>query len=384
MLKKYQLRSYNIRLVIALLITSGFGIIVINSANSTYTIRQCIGLAISLFLMAAVSFIDYNWILKYYWLIYIVNLAALLAVKQFGHESHGAKRWIKVPLIGQFQPSEFTKLLLILFTVKLLCMYKDKINDWRFLTILAILLAIPLAFILKQPNLSTTLLTFLILFTVIFCAGLSYKIIGIALLIIVPVVSGFMIYISNPDNKVFFIQDYQRTRIMAFLNSDANEYDDSNYQQEYAERAIGSGQLSGKGLNNDDPSSLKNAHYIAEAQNDFIFAVIGEELGFVGGCITILLLSWIVIECIIVAVTAKDFAGRLICCGVSAYIGFQTFINIGVVTRLLPNTGLPLPFFSYGLTSLFSLFISMGVVLNVSLQRKVERDDDIFADDFKG
>ncbi len=291
---------------------------------------------------------------------------------------------IKVPLIGQFQPSEFTKLLLILFTVKLLCMYKDKINDWRFLTILAILLAIPLAFILKQPNLSTTLLTFLILFTVIFCAGLSYKIIGIALLIIVPVVSGFMIYISNPDNKVFFIQDYQRTRIMAFLNSDANEYDDSNYQQEYAERAIGSGQLSGKGLNNDDPSSLKNAHYIAEAQNDFIFAVIGEELGFVGGCITILLLSWIVIECIIVAVKAKDFAGRLICCGVSAYIGFQTFINIGVVTRLLPNTGLPLPFFSYGLTSLFSLFISMGVVLNVSLQRKVERDDDIFADDFKG
>ena len=262
-------------------------------------------------------------------------------------------------------------------------MYKDKINDWRFLTILAILLAIPLAFILKQPNLSTTLLTFLILFTVIFCAGLSYKIIGIALLIIVPVVSGFMIYISNPDNKVFFIQDYQRTRIMAFLNSDANEYDDSNYQQEYAERAIGSGQLSGKGLNN-DPSSLKNAHYIAEAQNDFIFAVIGEELGFVGGCITILLLSWIVIECIIVAVKAKDFAGRLICCGVSAYIGFQTFINIGVVTRLLPNTGLPLPFFSYGLTSLFSLFISMGVVLNVSLQRKVERDDDIFADDFKG
>ena len=275
-------------------------------------------------------------------------------------------------------------MLLILFTVKLLCMYKDKINDWRFLTILAILLAIPLAFILKQPNLSTTLLTFLILFTVIFCAGLSYKIIGIALLIIVPVVSGFMIYISNPDNKVFFIQDYQRTRIMAFLNSDANEYDDSNYQQEYAERAIGSGQLSGKGLNNDDPSSLKNAHYIAEAQNDFIFAVIGEELGFVGGCITILLLSWIVIECIIVAVKAKDFAGRLICCGVSAYIGFQTFINIGVVTRLLPNTGLPLPFFSYGLTSLFSLFISMGVVLNVSLQRKVERDDDIFADDFKG
>ena len=250
------------------------------------------------------------------------------------------------------------------------------------MTILAILLAVPLALILTQPNLSTTVLIFLILFTVIFCAGLSYKIIGIALLIIVPIASGIIIYISNPDNPIFFIKDYQRNRIMAFINPD--EYDDQNYQQEYAERAIGSGQLTGKGLDNDDPSSLKNANYIADAQNDFIFAVIGEELGFVGSCAVILLLSWIVLECIIVAVRAKDFAGRLICCGVAAQIGFQTFINVGVVTRLLPNTGLPLPFFSYGLTSLVSLYISMGVVLNISLQRKVDRDDDIFAEDFRG
>ena len=119
MLKKYQLRSYNIRLVIALLITSGFGIIVINSANSAYTIRQCIGLAISLFLMAAVSFIDYNWILKYYWLIYIVNLAALLAVKLFGHESHGAKRWINLKFV-QFQPAEIVKIGVIIMTAAIL------------------------------------------------------------------------------------------------------------------------------------------------------------------------------------------------------------------------------------------------------------------------
>lgn len=382
MLKKYQLRSYNFRLVILLIVTSVFGIVVINSANSEYTLRQCFGLAVSLVVLVVVSFIDYNWILKYYWLLYLINLALLLAVKFFGHESHGAKRWIKVPVIGQFQPSELTKILLILFTVKLLCMYKDKINNWKFLTILAVLLAVPLALILTQPNLSTTILIFLILFTVIFCAGLSYKIIGIALLIIVPLASGLIIYISNPDNPIFFIKDYQRDRIMAFINPD--EYSDQTYQQEYAERAIGSGQLTGKGLDNDDPSSLKNANYIAEAQNDFIFAVIGEELGFIGSCAVILLLSWIVLECIIVAVKAKDFAGRLICCGVAAQIGFQTFINVGVVTRLLPNTGLPLPFFSYGLTSLVSLYICMGVVLNISLQRKVDRDDDIFAEDFRG
>ena len=139
-----------------------------------------------------------------------------------------------------------------------------------------------------------------------------------------------------------------------------------------------------KGLNNDDPSSLKNAGYIAEAQNDFIFAVIGEELGFVGCIITILLLFTIVIECIITAVRAKDLEGRLLCCGVAAYIAFQTFINIGVVTKLLPNTGLPLPFFSCGITSLVNLFAAMGIVLNVNLQRNVDRDDDIFAKDFRG
>ena len=384
MLKKYQLRSYNFILVFILIVTSVFALAVVNSANSAYTVKQGAGIAISFIIMIIVSFIDYNWILKYYWIWYaIVTIMLIGVLTVFGHGSHGATRWFKIGPV-QLQPSEFLKLALILLVAKLVAANKEKLNSIKFLLLIACLTLLPILLVALQPNLSTTLLTFLILFTVIFCAGLSYKIIGIALLIIVPVVSGFMIYISNPDNKVFFIQDYQRTRIMAFLNSDANEYDDSNYQQEYAERAIGSGQLSGKGLNNDDPSSLKNAHYIAEAQNDFIFAVIGEELGFVGGCITILLLSWIVIECIIVAVKAKDFAGRLICCGVSAYIGFQTFINIGVVTRLLPNTGLPLPFFSYGLTSLFSLFISMGVVLNVSLQRKVERDDDIFADDFKG
>ena len=129
---------------------------------------------------------------------------------------------------------------------------------------------------------------------------------------------------------------------------------------------------------------MKNANYIAEAHTDFIFAVIGEELGFAGCMAVIILLSSIVIECIITAVRAKNFAGRLICCGVAAYIGFQTFINLGVVTQILPNTGLPLPFFSYGLTSLLVLMMSMGIVLNISLQRNVIKDDDIFAKDFKG
>lgn len=379
MFKKYQLRSYNIRLVIVLVVTSIYGIAAINSADSTNTLKQCIGLALSLFVMVFVSFIDYNWLLRFYWLAYVFNIILLLLVKFAGDEGKGAKRWLDIKGF-RFQPSELTKIILIMFTAKLISLYKEQLNTWKFLVVIGVLLMIPMALVVTQPDLSTTILIALVLFTIIFCAGLSYRIIGIALLCIVPVVVGLAVYISNPDQKL--LEDYQRNRIMAFIEPE--NYSDGTYQQDYSVQAIGSGRLTGKGLNNDDPSSLKNANYIAEGHTDFIFAIIGEELGFVGCCMAILLLSWIVIECIIAAVRAKDFAGRLICCGVAAYIAFQSTINICVVTQLMPNTGLPLPFFSYGLTSLVTLYISMGVVLNISLQRTVERDDEIFAEDFRG
>ena len=244
----------------------------------------------------------------------------------------------------------------------------------------------PILLVALQPNLSTAILLTLIVIAMLYCSGVSYKIFGIAILVVIPVLSAFLIYVVSVEHPIL-IEDYQRKRIVDFIEGKSEEVDMNDagtYQQAYAVQAIGSGQLYGKGLNNNDTSSLKNAGYIAEAQNDFIFAVIGEELGFTGSCITIFLLFLIVLECIIVAVRARNFEGRLICCGVAIYIGFQTFINIGVVSWILPNTGVPLPFFSCGITSLLTLFIAMGIVLNVSLQRNVERDDDMFADDFRG
>lgn len=379
MLKKYDWRSYNYRMLILSIITAVFGIIVINSADSSYTVKQCAGLVLAVIVMLVVSVFDYTWVLKYYWLMYIFNIGLLLSVRIIGSRSHGAKRWLSIGGF-KFQPSELSKLIIILVTAKLISMYKDKINDLRFLIILAIVLCIPVALILSQPDLSTSLLITMIIISIVFCAGLSYKIIGIALLIVVPVATGAIIYISNPNQVL--LENYQRERVMAFLYPD--KYDDGVYQQENSVKAIGSGQLTGKGLNNNDLTSMNNTGLIPEAQTDFIFTVIGEELGFVGCVLAIGLLLWIVLECLITAAKAKDFAGKLICCGVAAYIGFQSFINIGVVTQLLPNTGLPLPFFSYGLTSLVTLFLSIGFVLNVSLQRNVNRDDDIFAKDFRG
>ena len=146
------------------------------------------------------------------------------------------------------------------------------------------------------------------------------------------------------------------------------KYADDAYQQQNSIMAIGSGQLLGKGLYNTDVNSVKNGNFISEPQTDFIFAVVGEEMGFLGSALIIILLLLITIECIIIAKRAKDLSGRLLCCGVVALIGFQSFVNICVVTGLMPNTGLPLPFVSYGLTSLVSSFIGIGLVLNVGLQ----------------
>ena len=313
-----------------------------------------------------------------------VMLIGVLTV--FGHGSHGATRWFKIGPI-QLQPSEFLKLALILLVAKLVAANKERLNSIKFLALIACLTLFPILLVAMQPNLSTTILLCLIIIAMLYCAGVSYKIFGIAILIAVPVISAFLIYVVSVEHPIL-IEDYQRKRIVDFIEGNKSEEvdmtDAGTYQQAYAVQAIGSGQLYGKGLNNNDTSSLKNAGYIAEAQNDFIFAVIGEELGFTGSCITIFLLFLIVLECIITAVRARNFEGRLICCGVAIYIGFQTFINIGVVSWILPNTGVPLPFFSCGITSLLTLFIAMGIVLNVSLQRNVERDDDMFADDFRG
>lgn len=379
MFKKYDFRYYNYRLAILAIITAVYGIVVINSADSGQTMKQCIGLVLATGVMIVVSLFDYTWVLKFYWLMYFVNIALLVAVKLVGDDGKGATRWVEIAGI-RFQPSELTKIILILFTAKLIFMYKDKINSFKFLTVLGGLLAVPVLLVVSQPDLSTSILITMVLLTIIFCGGLSYKIIGGAILIVVPVAVGAVIYISNPDQKL--LKPYQRERIMAFINPEEN--DAGVYQQENSVQAIGSGQLTGKGLNNEDSTSLVNAGYVPEAHTDFIFAVIGEELGFVGTMLAIVLLMWIVFECVIAATRAKDFAGRLICCGVAAYIAFQSFINIGVVTQLLPNTGIPLPFFSYGLTSLVAVFIAIGFVINVSLQRNIQRNDEIFAEDFRG
>ena len=198
-------------------------------------------------------------------------------------------------------------------------------------------------------------------------AGLSYKIIGGAFLIAVPLLVIFLSIVVQPDQNL--IPDYQRNRIMSFLYPENEEYSDDIEQQNNSKTAIASGELIGKSLSGDESTaSVNDGNFVAENQTDFIFAVAGEEYGFIG-CVTIIvLLLCISMECIRMSLRAKDMAGKIICCGMGSIVALQSFINICVATGIAPNTGTPLPFVSYGLTSMVSLFIGMGLVLNVGLQ----------------
>ena len=155
---------------------------------------------------------------------------------------------------------------------------------------------------------------------------------------------------------------------MAFLYPENEEYTDDTQQQDNSKTAIASGELTGKRLSGDSVASVNEGNFVAENQTDFIFAVAGEEYGFIGCTAIILLLLAIALECIRMGLRAKDLSGKIICCGMGSIVAFQSFLNICVATGMGPNTGTPLPFVSYGLTSLISLYIGMGLVLNVGLQ----------------
>ena len=361
---KYSIKKYNFFLVMLTIAISVVGIMLIGSAKSDLTERQMQGLVIGLAVMIPLSLIDYHFILKFYWLEYALAILLLVAVYFFGDKGGGAARWFT--LFGlRFQPSELVKILLILFYAQFIMKYEDKLNTFRILAVCIVLIIPPFALIFKQPDLSTSIMILVIFGVLMFLGGLSYKIILVVAAVAIPSAVILLNMILTPGQTI--VNEYQQRRLLAWIQPEKYASTEA-YQQLNSITAIGSGQLQGKGLNNNVIGSVKNGNFISEAQTDFIFAIAGEELGFIGCCAIIILLFLIVIQCIWIAVRAEDMAGRLIAGGMAGFIGFQTFINIGVTTMILPNTGLTLPFVSYGLTSLVTMFIGIGIVLNVRLQ----------------
>lgn len=367
MFEGYRLRNYNFKLLVFVLTAIIIGTVMINSADSSYLRKQLVGATICVIGLIALSLISYKFIGKFYLILYGFNILMLGAVLLFGSNVNGATRWLGSDDFIKVQPSEFSKIIMIICAARFLSDHKDTINTAKTLISYALFCAVPLILIVSEPDLSTTIDLFVILFVMLFVAGLSYKVILIGALCLIPLAGSFLWYIRQPNPM--FIQDYWVERILSHLYPE-DYADTTQYQQDNSVMAIGSGQLTGKGLNSSTLATVKDANLISEQQTDFIFSVVGEELGFVGSSILVVILLSIVIQCIRIARKANDENGMFIATGVATLIGFQTFINIGVATSLLPNTGIPLPFISYGLSSLVSSCAGIGLVINISLQRR--------------
>lgn len=366
MIKQYKLRFYNFRLVLFLVAISAIGIILVGSARDDLRSKQLIGVIMGLLIMTALSLLDYSWISNFQWILYGVNIVLLLIVRLFGDSANGAARWIDFGFI-RFQPTELSKIIIILFFARFFMDHEEDLNTPKTLAKSVLLLAVPLFLILEQPDLKNTLMMLAVFCILIYIAGLSYKIIGGTVLILFTLIIIFLSIVVQPNQKL--IKDYQRNRIMSFLYPENDEYSDDIQQQNNSKTAIASGELIGKRLSgSDEVTSVNKGNFVSENQTDFIFAVAGEEYGFLGCSLIILLLLAISIECVRMGLRAKDLSGKIICCGMASVVALQSFLNISVATGIAPNTGTPLPFVSYGLTSLVSLYIGMGLVLNVGLQ----------------
>ncbi|MBQ4243118.1 MAG: rod shape-determining protein RodA [Lachnospiraceae bacterium] len=362
-MSKYSIRNYNFLLAIAAIALSVYGIFIIGSAKESVQSHQIQGLVLGVIVMIVISLIRYDLLLRLSWLYYVLAVGLLIMVEIAGESVNNAKRWIVIAGI-QFQPSEAAKILIIMFFASFISKREEKLNSARNLLLSLLLIGVPVYLIYDEPDLSTSIVMLVIFAGMLYIGGLSYRIIGAVAAIAIPafIIGSFLILQPNQE----IIKDYQQTRILAWLQPDKYQ-DTAGYQQQNSIVAIGSGRLTGKGYKNNEVGSVKKGNFISEPQTDFIIAVAGEELGF-AGCVLMVALFALVTGIIIhIGRGTQELSGTLICAGVATHIGFQSFANIGVATGLLPNTGLPLPFISYGSTSLICLLAEIGLVLNVGL-----------------
>ena len=281
MFHNYKFKNLDFKLIIAVIALTIIGIFVIGSANESNQQKQIIGMILGVIVMSVMALVDYDFILHFHWLFYGLVIALLSLVLLVGDKSGGATRWIEVGI--RFQPSELGKILLILFFSWFLMMHEEDINKPKILAFTILLSSVPLLLIEKEPDLSTTIVTMMIICVMMFVVGLSYKLVAIVLGISIPSIVILLILVSREGQTI--LKEYQGNRILAWLKPD--KYPSSSYQQQNSIMAIGSGQLLGKGLGNDAFDSVKNGNYISEPHTDFIFAVAGEELGFLGSVLII-------------------------------------------------------------------------------------------------
>ena len=326
---------------------------------------QMVFFATGLVIMFIVAFFDLDYLSRFDRVLYVVNILLLVAVILVGQSSNNAVRWIGFGPV-RIQPSEFSKVIMIFCMANFIDKKKDSINNISIVARLCALVIVPVVLVFVQPALSACLVILFIFCVQMFVAELDYRFIGKILIVTVPVVA-VIILDSIREDPIFvdlIFKDYMITRIKDLVIQDPSS--ETYYQTMKSISAISSGQLTGKGLYQ---GTLNQLSYLPEPQNDFIFSVIGEEFGFIG-CMAVLgLLFFIIVRCIFIAMESRNLKERLIASGVAGMLLFQTFINVGVATGIMPNTGMSLPFVSSGGSSLWTNMAAIGLVLNIDLRR---------------
>jgi rod shape determining protein RodA len=322
--------------------------------------RHILNVVIGLALGAVASLLDYRLLRAYAPVIYVASLAGLLAVlSPLGRTINGSHSWIVLGGGFSVQPSEFAKVALIVGTAMLLSEKRDAEDTPRSLDVLlALLLAgVPITLVLLQPDLGTVMVLVVIALGTLMVSGAPNR--WVMGLVVAGVIGAFGVA------QLGLLSSYQVDRFAAFANPKLDPRG-VGYNTNQARIAIGSGGLTGKGLGE---GSQTNGQFVPEQQTDFVFTVAGEELGFAGAGTIILLFTILLWRACLIAARAEDLFGTLLATGVICWLAFQVFENIGMTLGIMPVTGLPLPFVSYGGSSMFASFVAVGLLQNVHLRR---------------
>jgi len=352
------------KLIVTVLAIFIFGLVILSSAthaNSTGSYNQLIkqGLAfvLGIGMIIVILFFDYNLLGRYYKALYIISLIllAIVLLPGIGTVKGGARSWINLgPL--DLQTSEIVKLTFVLSYAKILESKKDKLNTLKEVMPVVVYSLPFIGLLIAQPDLGTGIVFCCMIFAMLFTAGLSSKLIK----------RGIIILLVSMPLMYLMMADHQKVRIEAFLNPEDVTLK-GNYQVMQSLIAIGSGGVTGKGLYN---GSQNQEDFLPVQDSDFIFAVVGEELGVIGMAVLIILFMIFLLRLLAIARDAKDFYGTLIVVGVMGMFGYQIIQNIGMTVALIPVTGVTLPFVSYGGSSLLTSLANLGLVLNVCMRRK--------------
>ncbi len=349
-------------LLFAILCLCSFGLLVIYSTTHvevmdagslSYVKRQLIFIIAGILLCFLVAIIDYHEIEKFAVPIYLLAIISLAYVILFGRTTGGARRWIEIAGFD-FQPSEFAKIALICFLAYFLSRQKEKLSYALYFGLPFMLTGIPMLMIFRQPDLGSSMVFLAILLCMIFVAGFKWK----------HIIIMFLISMASFPLLWSFLKEYQKNRLILFINPSLDPLG-AGYNVIQSKVAIGSGGLFGQGLFSGIQSQLK---FLPAQHTDFVFSVIGEEMGFFGVVILLLLYIFVLWKGIKIAQEAPDFLGTFLATGVIAFLFFHIFINIGMAMGLMPATGLPLSFISYGGTFMISNFIGIGILFSVHLR----------------